>query len=95
MKRYLEISPEVQDDLLNNKPIVALESTIIRMGCVSENVEMAKLVEQIVRSYGATPATIAIIGQQDKSRLNRKIQIELIGKEKRLLKPQDGIYLMC
>ena len=83
MKRYLEISPEVQDALLNNKPIVALESTIIAHGMpYPENVEMAKQCEQIVRSYGATPATIAIIGGKIKVGLTED-QIELIGKRKR------------
>ncbi len=81
MKRYLEISPEVQDALLNNKPIVALESTIIAHGMpYPENVEMAKQCEQIVRSYGATPATIAVIGGKIKVGLTED-QIELIGKK--------------
>ena len=29
LKKYVEFSPEVKDALENNKPVVALESTII------------------------------------------------------------------
>jgi len=48
--------------LANNKPVVALESTIISHGMpYPQNVETALLVEQTVRDNGAEPATIAII----------------------------------
>ena len=44
------------------RPIVALESTIISHGLPRPiNLEVALEVEDIVRSHGATPATIAII----------------------------------
>lgn len=43
-------------------PIVALESTIISHGLpYPQNKEVALELEEIVRSSGATPATIAII----------------------------------
>ncbi|SOC39512.1 pseudouridine-5'-phosphate glycosidase [Salinicoccus kekensis] len=62
MKQYLSITEEVQKALDENKPVVALESTIISHGMpYPQNVEMAKEVEQIVRDNGAVPATIAII----------------------------------
>lgn len=45
-----------------NKPIVALESTIITHGLPSPiNLQMAEEVEAIIEKEGATPATIAII----------------------------------
>ena len=48
--------------LSNKSPIVALESTIIAHGLPRpRNLLVAKEVESIVRSEGATPATIAII----------------------------------
>ena len=63
IQQYLRISPEVQNALNNNKPVVALESTIISHGMpYPKNVETALAVEQIVRDHGAVPATIAIIG---------------------------------
>lgn len=62
MKEYIELSKEVKEAKENNKPIVALESTIISHGMpYPQNVQMAKKVEQIIRDNGAVPATIAII----------------------------------
>ena len=58
----LDISDEVQAALENNKPIVALESTIITHGMPwPQNYHMANQVEDMVRAHGATPATIAVI----------------------------------
>eukprot|EP01138_Halocafeteria_seosinensis_P001080 gb/GECG01001105.1/.p1 GENE.gb/GECG01001105.1/~~gb/GECG01001105.1/.p1 ORF type:complete len:1102 (+),score=162.58 gb/GECG01001105.1/:1-3306(+) len=57
-------SPEVQSALNEGraKQIVALESTIISHGMpYPQNVETARTVEEIVRSQGAIPATIAIL----------------------------------
>jgi len=62
MKNYLEIKPEVKAALMNNQPVVALESTIISHGMpYPDNVKMAKKVESIIRNEGAIPATIAIM----------------------------------
>ncbi len=62
MNQFLDIHEDVANALANNKPVVALESTIISHGMPwPENAETAKLVEQTVRNNGATPATIAII----------------------------------
>lgn len=48
--------------LVEKRPLVALESTIISHGLPRpKNLEVALEVEEIVRSEGATPATIAII----------------------------------
>ncbi|MEG2014963.1 MAG: pseudouridine-5'-phosphate glycosidase [Clostridia bacterium] len=58
----LIISKEVEAALKAGLPIVALESTIISHGMpYPQNVETALKVEEIIRSYGVTPATIAII----------------------------------
>ena len=55
-------SPEVIEAKKENKPLVALESTIITHGMnYPENFETAKSVEEIVKKEGAVPATIAII----------------------------------
>ena len=61
MNALLKIHPEVQEALTNNKPVVALESTIISHGMpYPKNVETALAVEEVVRANGAVPATIAI-----------------------------------
>jgi pseudouridine-5'-phosphate glycosidase len=55
-------SPEVAEALKSGKPIVALESTIISHGLPRpSNLTVAREVEEIVRSRGAVPATIAVL----------------------------------
>ena len=68
---YLSITPEIQQALAENKPVVALESTILSHGMpYPQNVEFAHKVEEIVRAEGAIPATTAIIGGKLKVGLN-------------------------
>lgn len=58
-------SAEVRDALDTGKPVVALESTIITHGMPwPGNLEMARGVEDIIRSKGAVPATIAVMDGQ-------------------------------
>ena len=58
----MKISSEVLEALKNNKPVVALESTIISHGMpYPRNVECALAVEKVIRDNGAIPATIGII----------------------------------
>ena len=81
MNRFLEISPEVKEALENNKPVVALESTIISHGMpYPQNVETALKVEEVVRANGAVPATIAILGGKLKCGLSHE-EIEYLGKK--------------
>ena len=62
MKDYLVISEEVKNALKENKPVVALESTIISHGMpYPQNVETALQVEQIIRDNGAVPATVCML----------------------------------
>ena len=76
----LYVSKEVREALAANKPVVALESTIISHGMpYPKNVETALSVEKIIRDTGAVPATIAII----KGKLTVGIspdEIEYLGK---------------
>ena len=81
LENYLSVNPEVKEALVNRRPVVALESTIISHGMpYPQNVETAMNVEKIIRENGAVPATIAI--------LNGKLtvgctsdQIEYLGKK--------------
>ncbi|KAL0479044.1 pseudouridine synthase/ kinase [Acrasis kona] len=60
--KELQFSKQVKHALDNNLPVVALESTIISHGMpFPQNVETAVLVEEQIKKYGATPATIAIL----------------------------------
>ena len=81
MEHILVISPEVQKALDTNRPVVALESTIISHGMpYPKNVETALKVEEIVRENGAVPATIAIIGGKLSVGISPK-EIDYLGKK--------------
>ena len=82
----MKINPIVLDALKNNKPVVALESTIISHGMpYPKNVETALKVEQVIREHGAIPATIGIIDGEPIVGMTPD-EIELFGKTKGILK---------
>ncbi|WP_404404632.1 pseudouridine-5'-phosphate glycosidase [Pelagibacterium halotolerans] len=63
MNPFLATSAEVQAALDAQKPVVALESTIITHGMpYPQNRDTALAVEAVVRENGAIPATIAVMG---------------------------------
>ncbi|MCD8382328.1 MAG: pseudouridine-5'-phosphate glycosidase [Clostridiales bacterium] len=81
LNKYLDVAPEVAQALKDNRPVVALESTIISHGMpYPQNVETALKVEEIIRSCGAVPATIAIIGGRLKAGCTPE-EIEHLGKK--------------
>lgn len=83
---YLDVSPEVQSALQKNQPVVALESTIISHGMpYPKNIETARQVEEVVRTTGAIPATIAILGGRLKVGLNDE-ELDYLGKENTVYK---------
>ncbi|KAG7450569.1 indigoidine synthase A-like protein [Guyanagaster necrorhizus] len=68
----LDIHPEVQEALATNKPVVALETTLVTHGFpYPTNYSLASDLEKIVRSTGSVPATIGIIGGRVKIGLER------------------------
>ncbi|GAB1475640.1 pseudouridine-5'-phosphate glycosidase [Bacillota bacterium] len=86
MKNYLDIKPEVKDALEKGTPVIALESTIIAHGMpFPKNVETAIGVENIIRSKGAVPATIGIIGGRIKVGLTGE-EIDYLAKAKNVVK---------
>ena len=59
----IDVHPEVEQALVENRALVALETTIVTHGMpYPANLETAKSVERHVRSAGAIPATIGVIG---------------------------------
>jgi pseudouridylate synthase len=79
-----QISTEVAVALSTNKPIVALESTVIAHGLPRPvNLETAIRLESIVREAGATPATLGIIAGN--------LIVGLNGDQIRLLAEADDI----
>lgn len=86
VKNYLDIKEEVKDALAENKPIVALESTIISHGMpYPENIISAKRSEAIIREAGGIPATIAIINGRIKIGLTES-DLDHMGKDSGITK---------
>ena len=82
----MKINPIVLEALKNNKPVVALESTIISHGMpYPKNVETALKVEQVIKDHGAIPATIGIIDGEPIVGMTPE-EIELFGKTKGIAK---------
>ncbi|MFW5643780.1 MAG: pseudouridine-5'-phosphate glycosidase, partial [Alkalispirochaeta sp.] len=84
--RNLQISGDVREALAAGRAVVALESTIISHGMpYPRNVETAREVEEVVRSRGGVPATVAIfdgafhVGLRDE-------EIERLGREEGVMK---------
>ncbi len=76
----IKINDKIKKALEENKPVVALESTIISHGMpYPENVQTALSAEKVVYDNGAVPATIAIINGVITVGLTHK-EIEYLGK---------------
>src|SRR5437016_13284358 len=61
LSHYLKLSEEVQTALQEQRPIVALESTVIAHGLpYPANVEVAQAMEAAIRNEGVVPATVGI-----------------------------------
>lgn len=86
LENYIHIKEEVKEALEANKPVVALESTIISHGMpYPRNVETALKVESIIRENGAIPATIAILDGIIKIGLTKE-EIDYLGKNNGIVK---------
>ncbi|GAA0610477.1 pseudouridine-5'-phosphate glycosidase [Streptomyces crystallinus] len=73
----LKVSEEVREALAEGRPVVALESTIIAHGLPRpRNLRVATELEELVRTGGAVPATVAVLDGRphvglDKDQLER------------------------
>ncbi len=86
MPDIFKLSEEVTAALAEKRPLVALESTVIAHGLPRpQNLETALRLEEIVRSRGATPATIAILEGVIHVGLNRE-QLEYIAESRNIHK---------
>ena len=62
MREFLNIAPEVDEAMRQQRPVVALESTVIAHGLPRpQNLQTAQRLQEVVRETGAIPATIAIL----------------------------------
>lgn len=58
----VRIAPHIQTALAQNRPVVALESTVITHGLPRpQNLELAHSLQETIRRAGAIPATIGIL----------------------------------
>jgi pseudouridine-5'-phosphate glycosidase len=82
LKRPLILSPEIAEALNTGGAVVALESTVISHGLpYPANLETAFRMEEMVRSRGAVPATIAVLGGKLRVGLEREeLQVLATGK---------------
>ncbi len=80
----IRFSEQVVQAVRTERPVVALESTVIAHGLPRPlNLEVANRLETIVSEEGAVPATIAV--------LNGHFCVGLSEEEKKLIARQDGI----
>ncbi len=80
------ISEEIKKALKENKPVVALESTIISHGMpYPKNVETALKVEEVIKEQGAVAATIGIIDGVAVIGMSKE-QIEQFGQKQGIVK---------
>lgn len=81
-----KLSQEVADAIAEGGPVVALESTIITHGMpYPANLETAKAVEDVVRSNGAVPATIAVVDGQLRAGLD-SVELERLAQATSVVK---------
>jgi len=84
-KRYFDFTDEVNIALENNRPVVALESTLISHGFpYPQNYEIAQEMESIIREYDVVPATMALI--------NGRIKVGLSKSELKFMATSDKIF---
>jgi pseudouridylate synthase len=97
MESYVEYSEEVMEAKKKGLAIVALESTIISHGMpYPQNVQTAREVEDIIRSKGAVPATIAILNGKIKIGLSHE-ELEYLGQASNVIKAsrRDIPYILA
>ncbi|WQI98142.1 pseudouridine-5'-phosphate glycosidase [Rossellomorea vietnamensis] len=97
MHPYVEYSEEVKEAKKKGMAIVALESTIISHGMpYPQNVKTAREVEDIIRSKGAVPATIAILNGRIKIGLSQE-ELEYLGQATDVIKAsrRDIPYILA
>jgi pseudouridine-5'-phosphate glycosidase len=82
----IRFTAEVRDALSQGRPVVALETTIVTHGMpYPDNVATARSLEQEIRSHGAVPATIAVIGGVIRIGLDHE-ELEWLGTARDILK---------
>ncbi len=86
LSSYIALSEEVQAALEAQRPVVALESTVIAHGLpYPDNIEVARAMEAAIRVEGAIPATVAILDGKIRIGLTQD-EISYLGTAQDILK---------
>lgn len=96
MQQFIEYSFEVEQAIKQKKPLLALESTVLTHGLpYPQNIEVAKILEQIVKEHDVVPATIAIIKGKIKIGLTAR-EFDILTQDKQIVKAssRDIPYLL-
>ena len=84
MHGFLNIAPDVSNAMRDNRPVVALESTVIAHGLPRpQNLQAARRLQELIREAGAVPATIGVV--------DGKLIVGLSDGEIELLAQQENI----
>ncbi|KAL4258794.1 Carbohydrate kinase PfkB domain-containing protein [Pleurotus pulmonarius] len=76
----VDIHPEVEAALAENRPVVALETAVVTHGFpYPENAKLAKSLEDIVRKNGSTPATVGLVNGRIKIGLQQS-ELEMLAE---------------
>ena len=85
-------SKEIKEAIKKGIPIVALESSIISHGMpYPHSLEMAKEIEDLIRSHGARPATLAILDGKINVGLDAEI-LDAFAKAKNIVKVSSNNF---
>ena len=85
-------SKEIKEAIKKGIPIVALESSIISHGMpYPHSLEMAKEIENLIRSHGARPATLAILDGRINVGLDAEI-LDAFAKAKDIVKVSSNNF---
>ncbi|KAK5990643.1 Pseudouridine-metabolizing bifunctional protein C1861.05 [Cladobotryum mycophilum] len=79
VRDLLQVSGEVSDAIVNNRPVVALESTIYTHGALGN--DLAREHEELVRSHGGVPAIIAVVDGVPKVGVSTQEIVRMIEEE--------------
>src|SRR5437660_3980577 len=83
---YITLSDEIQAALQQQRPVVALESTVIAHGLpYPANIEVARAMEAAIRAEGAIPAAVGILNGKIVIGLSQE-EIQHLGTAQQVLK---------
>jgi pseudouridine-5'-phosphate glycosidase len=94
-KNFLQFAPEIINAIEQNKPIVALESTVISHGLpYPDNLDVTNKMLAVVKATGAVPAVIGLINGKIKIGLSDD-EIKIFATEKNILKISRADISYC